>query len=517
MKCIEAKEKIVAEVPDILYDESRFTLGTPERVYYPESIDDIRSVIVEAASTQTPVTVIGGQTGITGGSVPTEGCIALCMSAMHSVLAVEKGREGVPVLRCQPGITLEQIAAFLEKPTDYGQPVPGMELLGETVWFYPPDPTEMSAQLGGTVAANASGARTFRMGATRRHIELLTIVTAKGETATIRRGEHLFADGACTFKTDQGTAYSIRAPRYQSGTFKNAAGYYSRPGMDLIDLLVGSEGTLCVFAEVGIRLSPAPRLTAGLTFLPSRESAFGFAVFLRQERPVLAVEYFDSTALNFIAEYKDDITLKLPAFPADAHAAVYWEYTETDDAPFEERMEVWEEQLDALGTSLENTWSGFEPEESTRLKKFRHAAPELVNFKIAQYKRETADIRKVGSDTAVPGAHFEELFSRYFELISAGGPRAVVFGHLGDYHLHFNMLPRTTAEMKKAREIYGRMMDLALELGGTVSAEHGIGKLKTDYLARMYGDEGIADMRTIKETLDPSGLLNPGNLLPYPP
>lgn len=511
MKVIGPGEAVRAEVPDLLYDESRFTLGVPERACYPESTEDICRVLAEAGRTKTPVTVIGGQTGIAGGSVPTEGCTALCLSAMHSIRAVERGRGDAPVLRCDPGVTLERIEAFLRQPAAHAE-VPGVDLLGETEWFYPPDPTEMSAHLGGTVAANASGARTFRLGPTREHIELLTVVFAGGETATIRRGDSVFTDGRCAFRTDQGTSYTLHSPRYESGTLKNASGYYSRPGMDLVDLLVGSEGTLGVFAEIGIRLSPAPRLVAGLTFLPSRKSALDFAAFLREENGTLAIEYFDTTALSFIAEHKSDLSLKLPAFPAGAKTAVYWEYAESDDAPFEERMEAWEERLQSHGASLDETWSGFEPEEMARLKAFRHAAPELVNFRIAQYKREEPSIRKVGTDTSVPPAHFEQLFDRYLALIDGSGLPAVIFGHLGNYHLHFNLLPRTAAQLRGAREAYGEMMNLAVELGGTVSAEHGIGKLKVDYLARMYGEEGITDMRRIKETLDPDWLLNPGNL-----
>jgi D-lactate dehydrogenase (cytochrome) len=516
MKTIEGRDAVQTAVPDILYDESRFTLGVPERVCYPESIDDIRQVLTEAASANKTVTVVGGQTGIAGGSVPTEGCTALCLSSMNRIRAIERGRDDMVVLRCDPGVTLEQIETFLAQPTGHGE-VAGIELLGGTRWFYPPDPTEMSAQLGGTVAANASGARTFRLGPTRKHIEQLTVVFAGGETATIRRGDHVFIDGRCTFSTDQGTTFSLQAPRYESGTLKNASGYFSRPGMDLVDLLVGSEGTLGVFAEIGVRLSPAPRLVAGLTFLPSRESALGFASFLRTEQNVLAIEYFDTTALGFIAEHKDDISLKLPAFPPDAHAAIYWEYAERDEEPFEERMESWEERLGEHDASLEDTWSGFEPAEMARLKAFRHAAPELVNFRIARYKRDEPAIRKVGTDTSVPGERFPELFDRYVSLIEGSGLTAVVFGHLGNYHLHFNMLPPTSEELAKAREVYGQMMDVALELGGTVSAEHGIGKLKVEYLARMYGPEGIADMRRIKKSLDPQGLLNPGNLFPPAP
>jgi D-lactate dehydrogenase (cytochrome) len=512
MKRIVGKKAVSEQIADILYDESRFSLGVPEAVVFPESTEELREVVLEAADQGRSITTIGGQTGITGGSVPCEDCIALSCGSLNRILEVrDGGGSDALLLRCEPGVTLEQIANFLKEPWA-GEAVKGSELLGEGAWFYPPDPTEMTAQLGGTVAANASGARSFRFGPTRRYIEALTVVFASGETATIRRGEQRFKDGVCTLVTDQGTSYAIPALSSESLSIKNASGYYNRKDMDLLDLFVGSEGTLGIFAEIEIRLLPRSAILSGLSFFGSRAGAFAFAGFLRKQQDVAAVEYFDRTALNYIREYKEEISLKVPEFSSSAEGAIYWEFLESDNAPFEERMEQWEEQLVACDSSFDDTWSGFEEDEQARLKTFRHAVPELVNHKVAQYKRLTPGVRKIGTDTAVSPEQFQGLFDTYCRLIDEADLQAVIFGHLGDYHLHFNLLPQDEDRLARARMVYARMMEEAIDRGGTVSAEHGIGKIKVDYLRKMYGEKTIAEMVRIRDVLDPGRMLNRGNL-----
>jgi D-lactate dehydrogenase (cytochrome) len=511
MKMVMGKDAIRGSAPDILYDESRFSAGVPSALYYPETESDIREALVAASRERKPVCLIGGQTGITGGAAPSDDSVAISFAHMHSALRVIDDSAFGTTLICQPGVTLAHIAELLEAPHDAAYAVEGLDSLEAGRWMYPPDPTEMTAQLGGTVATNASGARSFRHGPTRNHVVSARIALAGGDTIALRRGAVRCTAGGSEITTEQGARIAIPPLTYASPAVKNASGLYAAPDMDLLDLFIGSEGTLGVFTEIGVRLSPAAPLIGGLSFFDSRDGAFRFAEFLRDQRQVEAIEYFDATALGFIEQYKQDISLKLPAMPA-AEAALFWEYAETADAPFEDVMESWEERLTACDSSFDQTWSGFEPDEQQRLKVFRHAVPELVNFKIAQFKRETPAIRKIGTDTAVPGSAFAGLFSLYRDLIARHNLLSVVFGHLGDYHLHFNLLPRTEAELRTCLSVYGDMMEAAIERGGTVSAEHGVGKIKTAYLEKMYGAAAVAQMRAVKLSLDPDWRLNPGNL-----
>lgn len=516
MKTIEGREEVERQVPDLLYDEARYRAGVPEIVYYPESTDDVVTTVCASADKNRPIVVIGGQTGITGGSVPIDGCSAICFSAMNRIREVTFDKNGTPQLICDPGVTLDTIASFLTDPDSLPYQVPGRDSLEAGTWLYPPDPTEMSAELGGTVATNASGARSFRFGATREHIHSLSLVLAGGETATVRRGDPQSSSSAFAFTTDQGSELSIARPAYRSPELKNASGYYSRPDMELIDLFIGSEGTLGLFTRVGITLVKRPEIMGGLTFLPGRREAFAFADFLRGQEHVAAIEYFGGTALKLLADGKESISLKLPEMPQDMAAAVYWEYLESPEAPFEEAMEQWEEELNNYGSSFDSTWSGFELAEMGRLKAFRHGVPELVNFTIAHYQKGSPSVRKVSTDSALPPEKFAEIFERSVSLVERQSLEYVCFGHLGDYHLHINILPHTQEEFESARRVYSEIMTLAIDAGGTVSAEHGIGRIKMEYLAKMYGIEAIEEMRRIKGALDPHWLLNPGNLFAAP-
>jgi D-lactate dehydrogenase (cytochrome) len=312
--------------------------------------------------------------------------------------------------------------------------------------------------------------------------------------------------------TEAGNTIVLPAMGYASPPIKNAAGYYCAPGMDAIDLFIGSEGTLGIFAKIKIHLQAARPICAGLSFFESRDGAFAFADFLRNQQQVAAIEYFDGTALSFIAENKDAISLKLPEMPAGARAAVYWEYRENEAQEFEENMDTWEEILLENGSSFENTWSGFEAQEMERLKTFRHSVPELINLQIARNRQNAAGIRKVGTDAAVASSHFRTFFSYSIKQIENAGLSCVIFGHLGDCHLHFNIIPHDEKQMNAALEAYSAIMRKAVERGGTVSAEHGIGKLKTQYLTLMYGERAVEEMKKIKSVLDPGWLLNRGNV-----
>jgi|WetSurMetagenome_2_1015567.scaffolds.fasta_scaffold00249_17 D-lactate dehydrogenase (cytochrome) len=517
MKSYTGKKNIAEALPEILYDESRFTAGVPDAVYFPQSAQDVRDVVVDAHASGTPVAIIGGKTGIAGGCVPIDGCIALCLSDMNRILGVSRDSDGRLELCCEPGVTLDSVSRFLANPAAWPHAVEGALLPTPDRHFYAPDPTETSAQIGGTVATNASGARSFRFGPTRAHITGLRVVLADGDALDIRRGSCREKNGVFAIETEQGRPVSVPRPSYRSPSVKNAGGYFSAPGMDFVDLFIGSEGTLGIFTQCTLRLMPRPRFVAGLSFFPDRNSAFGAASFFRNVPRISAIEYFDHTALAFLEASRPELPFELPDFPDARKNGVYWEYMESDAEPFEKRMDAWENALAGFGSSFEHTWSGFEPRDKYLLKTVRHAVPEAINAAVARFKRECRDIRKISSDTALPAESFERAFDRYMERIAQSRLEHAVFGHLGDFHLHVNLVPRSKAELDDAIGVYEEMMRVTVAAGGSVSAEHGIGKLKTRYLRMMYGDAGVADMAAVKSALDPLWLLNRETLLEYRP
>jgi len=304
----------------------------------------------------------------------------------------------------------------------------------------------------------------------------------------------------------------FQRPFYTSIAIKNASGYFSRPRMDLLDLLIGSEGTLAIFLKAGISLQKKPAFLSGLSFFPSRDSVFDFADFLRTEQQVSAMEYFDRTAVAILEQNRSRIPAQFPNVPENKKNAVYWEVIESTPGIFESSFDRWDAALSRCGSSFDETWSGFEPVEADRLKVFRHAVPELINAVVAENKRSCPQVRKISTDSALPSSAFRKVFTDAIRLIEESSIPHAIFGHLGDFHLHMNIMPRNEMELDIALDIYHEIMSVSIQNGGTVSAEHGIGKIKREYLKMMYGSEGILEMKKVKAVLDHESMLNPGNL-----
>jgi D-lactate dehydrogenase (cytochrome) len=511
MKIFKGADTVRREIPDILHDESRFESGVPSTVCFPENVEDLRNVLAIAADCGQKVTLVGAQTGTTGGAVPEDGVCAVAFSAMNRIRSVSRDGERV-ILVCDPGVTLDTIEKFLLAPASSPYPVDGSEMLAHGSYFYPPDPTEMTAQLGGTIATNASGARSYRFGPTRSHIAWLDLVLANGETATVRQLPFGSVSWDRHLTTDSGMAIGIPALPFAARDVKNAAGYFNSSGMSPVDLFVGSEGTLAAITRIGVFLTPMPQILSGLTFFNSLEAAFDFSDFLRSEPNMAAIELFDNGSLRFIDRYRDRLPDRLPLFPQNASAAILWEVIEESPGDFENNLERWEEALIHCGSSFDTTWSGFDNAEKERLHHFRHALPETVNSIIAENKRSCRDIRKIGTDSAFPGAVFREAYAEMMTMIERSKLTYAAFGHLGDYHIHINLIPSNAEELSTALTLYDALMALALRYNGTVSAEHGVGKIKKKYLTAMYGEAGVTAMKAIKSALDPQWMLNPGNL-----
>lgn len=511
MRILDGADTVGRELPDILHDESRFESGVPIRVCFPENVNDLRNALAGAADSGLKVTLVGAQTGTTGGAVPEAGVCAITFSAMNRIRSIIWDN-GHPVLHCDPGVTLDTIEKFCKAPESIPYSIPGSEKLTPDSFFYPPDPTEMTAQLGGTVATNASGARSYRFGPTRSHIAWLELVFANGDTATVRPQPPSIDSWDRRMVTDGGMVIDLPALPYGTQDIKNAAGYFSSPRMGPMDLFIGSEGTLAAISGIGVYLQPTMQILSGLTFFNSLDNAFDFADFLRGEPDMAAIELFDNGSLRFIDRYRDRMPDRFPEFPKDAVAAVLWEVIEQTSGTFENNLERWEEALVKCGSSLENTWSGFDEAEKLRLHHFRHALPETVNSIIAENKRSCKDIRKIGTDSAFPASVFRIAYAEMMTMIGQSGLTYAAFGHLGNYHIHINLIPSNAEELSTALNLYDALMALALRYNGTVSAEHGIGKIKKKYLKAMYGEAGVAAMKAIKTALDPQWMLNPGNL-----
>jgi len=363
----------------------------------------------------------------------------------------------------------------------------------------------MTASLGGTVATDASGARTYHYGSTRDFVNALTVVLADGKVLQVSRGETFSENGEFVLShTDGETVIPVVGVRMPP--VKNTAGYYLKEGMDLVDLFVGNEGTLGIITEVVIGTARLPEGRLFLIVYPGTENqALELAESVKSDSRIicLAMEYLGPHAVDLVRDNGG-----FPGVPGDAACAVYLEVLiENDDVE-----EAIDEVLASCGLDAGRTWAGFGSSDLNEMKRFRHLVPETVNRVIGRRKEDIPGLHKIGTDTAVPQGKLMEFVSNARSAIEKEGIQYVVFGHIGDNHLHFNMMPGSTGELDKAKVLYAGIARESVRLGGTVSAEHGIGRLKKELLKIQFSEDEIKAMRAVKGALDPQLVLNPGVL-----
>ncbi len=443
-----------------LTDASGFT-GWADRLLIPETEAEVVAALAEAVRTATPVTISGAGTGLTGSRVPHGGW----------VLSLERFRKleiGSALAHVGPAVTLKELR----------------DAAARTGQFYAPDPTEISASLGGTIATNASGSRSFRFGSTRRHLRALRVALLDGSIRWYRRGEPIDFEVA-----------TIPSP----ATTKNTAGYRLAPGMDWVDLFCGSEGTLGVTLEAEVMLLPIPaELFSGVIFFSSDETALDAVARWRSVPELRMIEYADLRTLEMLRT-------RYPEIPREAQAALLIE-AEGDD------LDAWQARLTESHALIDASWFAVDPKNRERFRAFRHSMPELV---VDTMRRR--GFMNMGTDYAVPLHRDREMLAFYRQRLEAELPgRYVIFGHLGDAHLHVNMLPATQQEVETATQLLKEFAAHAVELGGTVSAEHGLGKRKASLLPLQFTEQQIEAMRQVKQRFDPQWLLGRGTLLQIP-
>lgn len=439
--------------------------GSASEVLIPENEAALSQILREASASGTPVTISGSGTGVTGGRVPEGGW--LVSLEKFNQIRVEKG-----YAVCGAGASLAAIQAAA----------------APTRQFYAPDPTENSASIGGSVSTNASGSRSFLYGDTRRHIRALRVALASGEILALRRGEKP------PFEIPALPVPDVR---------KNTAGYYMRPGMDYMDLFIGADGTLGVVTEVEVTLLDVPKsLFTGVVFFESDDRALTAVDAWRPVAGLRMLEYVDAASLDVVRS-------RFPEIPAEGRVALI---IEQDVSATGDAEEEWLERLETAGALTEDSWFAASAADRERFRRFRHGLAEAVNEIIRQ-----RGLMKANSDFAVPLARSRDILQVYRERLNREFPgQYVIFGHIGDAHVHINVLPPDRAGWERAMGLMKEFAAAAVAMGGTVSAEHGLGKRKRDYLKLQFTPEQIETMKAVKRRLDPQWLLGRGTLFEAP-
>ena len=450
--------------PDILdsvsSDQSGLK-GCAAGLYRPSDRDDLVSFVRDSIAARRPLLPVGLQSATTGAAVPF-GDVVLSMTCMSGLQSIDRARGLAEVL---PGTVTGELKRQLE---------------GEGL-FYAPDPTsENESTLGGNIASNASGARTFRWGMTAAWVEGLEVVTGTGNVLTFWR-RHVD---------------------------KNTAGY--GPFQDPVSLFVGSEGTLGIVTRAWVRLIAHPGPFYGaMLFFPTLDCALDVAASLRsgplRQLSARCVELFDSAALGLLKSHP-----KPPPLPANAKAMLYLEF-DIRERPLEQRVAEDLGPLEAMGALLDDTVLGEGASEIAWLRDLRHHIPETCNRMAAAF--HAAGGLKVSTEFAVPPEAMKGMMQFVEETAAQSGIDVMVrYGHIGNSHPHIFMRGRDAAEVASLRQLAHTWCAQAVALGGTVAGEHGVGKTRRDFLRHMYPAEILAAMRGVKQVMDPHGLLGRGNL-----
>lgn len=448
----------------ILIDDASGFQGEAERLLTPATFEEAAALLKAAADGGIPVTLSGAGTGITGGRVP-QGGWELSLDGFRKVEA----RAGSAIVGA--GALLKDLQAAA---TAKGQ-------------FYAPDPTEWTASLGGTIATNASGSRSFRYGSTRRHLRSLTVAFMDGTVRDFRRGDRL--DFPYT---------PIPAPN----TTKNTAGYYLPADGEWIDLIAGSEGTLGVVLEAEVTLLAQPKeILSGVVFFEEDAATLAAVDQWRGVPQLRMLEYMDEPSLNFLrTSYGGEI-------PRGAKACLMIE--QELDGLSGDPVDEWVDRMAEAG-ALEDSWFGETAKDRERFRVYRHTLPEMVNAKVRMN-----GFQKLSSDFAVPLDRNADMLAYYQETLNRDFPgKYTIYGHIGDAHVHVNILSESQADFDNGKQWMTDAAAKSVALGGTVSAEHGLGKRKLHLLPLMFTAQQIDDMKAVKRRLDPQWLLGRGNLFP---
>jgi D-lactate dehydrogenase (cytochrome) len=496
-------------VERFLHDAARYPGGHAAGVARPRTVEEVASVLRDPSALR--ILPVGAQSSLTGGATPF-GDIVVSTERLTSI-AIEGDR-----VRAGAGVALQTI----------------QDALAADGRWLPPVPTYLGATAGGAVATCAAGAATFKYGTVRPWVEALSVVLADGRVLRVERGQ-------------QPASSLVSLPPLQMPDVpKCSAGYFIAPGMDLIDVFIGSEGTLGVIVEVVFRTAakPAARCHA-LVPVASEEAGIRLVGDLRDAArqtwrtndlngiDIAAIEHIDARSIAVVREdgvdRKLDVTLPSGAgivllieleLPRPETDDALWRQLETardadaDDSPLRRLCAL----LDRHG-ALDDAEIAL-PGHHARAAAFaelREAVPAGVNRRVALAQQQIDPrIYKTAADMIVPFDRFGEMMRVCRQLFAERGLDLAVWGHISDGNVHPNLIPTSADDVKKGQEAILLLGDAVIAMGGSPLAEHGVGRnpIKQELLRRLYGSTGIEAMRALKLSLDPHGRLAPGVVFP---
>ena len=433
--------------PDYAHDELGGIEKMPEVLVRVHTTKEVSAVMKLAWERNISVTVRGSGTGLVGAAVPIEGGILLETTKMNKILSLDKNTLTVTV---QPGVLLMELAAFAE----------------ENDFLYPPDPGEKSATIGGNISTNAGGMRAVKYGVTRDYVRSMKVVMPNGEILTL---------GATVAKNSSG--YSLK------------------------DLVIGSEGTLCVICEAVLKLVPLPKVSVSLLvpFCDMKSAIEAVPKIICSKVIPTAIEYMSRDTILFAEDY---LGKKFPDTKHDAY--ILLTFDGNSEAQVEQDMNTVADlclELGAIDAYIVDT-----EERKKAVWSARGAFLEAI-------KASTTEMDEC--DVVVPVNKVDEFIKFTHDLADELHIRIPSFGHAGDGNLHVYICRDELSDQEWETTLslcFSRMYEKAEQLGGLVSGEHGIGYAKKEFLKKQYGPTPIILMQGIKKIFDEKNILNPGKI-----
>ena len=448
LQAILSPERVLTSPEDIVpysFDGTAALKQRPGAVVFPLTAEEVAECVRLARKLSVPVVTRGSGTGLSGGSVPLDGCLVICLVKMDKLIEVD---EKNLTLRAQSGVITKEID----------------DAAAKVGLFYPPDPGSMKiSTIGGNVAENSGGLRGLKYGVTRDYVMGIEVV---------------LPDGTLTFLGNK--------------CVKDVAGYSMK------DLFIGSEGTLGIITEVILKVLPRPKARKTMLALYDSMDAAAKTISAIIAAKIIpcTLEFLDRVTVQCVEDYA-----KI-GLPTDVEALVLME---TDGHP----VVVEEEAAQMMALAKANG-----------ARDVRAAADEAEGAKLAAARRNAfsalARVRPttILEDVTVPRSELAAMVAFIDSVAKKHKLQIGTFGHLGDGNLHPTFLTneRDHEEMHRIEVALEEIVEETIRLGGTVTGEHGVGLAKKAFLKRQLGEGSYELMRSIKQALDPQGLLNPGKI-----
>tara|TARA_Y100000590_G_scaffold470265_1_gene663181 strand:+ start:6662 stop:8113 length:1452 start_codon:yes stop_codon:yes gene_type:complete len=439
------------------------------------------------------LTISAGQTNLTGSATPMGGVVLSTSLLTTPDITIDICKKEV---NAPAGVSLE----FMRSKV--------LELSDRSL-YYPVDPTSRyDAYVGGTISCNASGFIPGEKGATRYWVVGIDFLLPNGDFVKINRGQYYSSGGYFLIDYDN-KLIQWPIPTYQRPSIKNASGIYSNNNgiVDLIDLIIGSEGILGLITNCKLKLANSPKNYVELFIsLPSESDAIDFHDFLydyfnHDMSKITALEYFGHNSQNYMKHKKF-------LFSNDNDVGVYLQ-APIFELSLESKLNEWVNILKSFNSNinLEDIIILNDPINWKTFFEARHSIPDN-----ALTKTKKMGGISIITDTIVPPQNYKIYLKKVHKKLKKFNIEYLLFGHLGDCHLHFHLIPSKKQE-KQCLDIYDYLIDLSSKLGGVYSAEHGTGKRKRSDFKKCYGLKAVEMIKKLKYTIDPNNYLNKGNLI----